>query len=130
MVEGWEERAFAWRADSLSRSPCRTLRYTDKARPMADLRLGLGSPFGVSLGRLQVLAQFLSRATPTVARRIPLNAPSLPQGPGLRGVETDSSRKLATAALASPSPRAITSARRFFDPAYQGRTNLYVVVNS
>ena len=70
------------------------------------------------------------RATRTVARRIALNAPSLPQRPGIRGVETDSSGRFATAALASPSPRAITSARQSFDPAYQGRTNLYVVVNS
>ena len=42
---------------------------------------------GVSLGRRQVLAQFLCRATWTIARRIALNAPSFLQRPGVDRVE-------------------------------------------
>lgn len=38
--------------------------------------------------------------------------------------------RFVTTALASASSPAITSARPFFDPVHQGRTNVYAVVNS
>src|SRR6187397_1660303 len=57
--------------------------------PLRPEKMPAGLLFGVSLGRRQVLAQFLCRPAWTVARRIALNAPSFPQGPGIHGVEPE-----------------------------------------
>ena len=85
----------------------------------ADRRLfpTLRITVGVPLGRRQVLAQFLRRATWTVARRIALNAPSFLQRPGSTVSKPNSSSRFVTTAFAAASSPAITSARRFFDPA-------------
>ena len=72
---------------------------------------------GVSLCGRQVLAEFLRGAAWTITRRIALNAPTFLQRSGIHASKPNWSSSFVTVTFAAGSSPAITSARRFFDPA-------------